>query len=115
MTNADKFKSLFGIYATELWAMSEKDFLEWLNSEVSNSSESPNGWIPCSEYPEYDFQSVLVRWRDRRIGCENDYYLFEGYVVNRHWCCVFEDVDISFLEAIEWKMIKPYQPKEDES
>ena len=42
MTNADKFKSLFGIYATELWAMSEKDFLEWLNSEVSNCSEIPN-------------------------------------------------------------------------
>ena len=48
MTNADKFKSLFGLYATELWAMPEKDFLKWLNSEVSNSSESPNGWIPCT-------------------------------------------------------------------
>lgn len=33
MTNADKFKSIFGIYATELWAKSEEDFLEWLNSE----------------------------------------------------------------------------------
>ena len=49
MTNADKFKSLFGLYATELWAMPEKDFLKWLNSEVDNSSESPNGWIQCSE------------------------------------------------------------------
>ena len=48
MTNADKFKSLFGIYATELWSMPEKDFLKWLNSEVSNYSESPNGWIPCT-------------------------------------------------------------------
>ena len=86
-----------------------------LEQSGRNCSESPNGWIPCSEYPEYDFQSVLVRWRDRRIGCENDYYLFEGYVVKRHWCCVFEDVDISFLEAIEWKMIKPYQPKEKKS
>ena len=42
MTNADKFKSLFGIYATELWAMPEKNFLKWLNSEVSNCSEIPN-------------------------------------------------------------------------
>lgn len=42
MTNADKFKSLFGLYATELWAMPEKDFLKWLNSEVDNCSESPN-------------------------------------------------------------------------
>ena len=48
MTNADKFKSLFGIYATELWSMPEKDFLKWLNSEVMNCSESPNGWIPCT-------------------------------------------------------------------
>ena len=55
MNNADKFKSLFGIYATELWAMPEKDFLKWLNSEAMNSSESPNGWIPCSErLPEED-------------------------------------------------------------
>lgn len=42
MTNADKFKHLFGIYATELWAMPEKDFLKWLNSEVVNCSEIPN-------------------------------------------------------------------------
>ena len=42
MTNADKFKSLFGLYATELWAMPEKNFLKWLNSEVSNCSEFPN-------------------------------------------------------------------------
>jgi hypothetical protein len=42
MTNADKFKHLFGIYATELWSMPEKEFLKWLNSEVMNSSEIPN-------------------------------------------------------------------------
>lgn len=42
MTNADKFKNLFGIYATELWSMPEKNFLKWLNSEAMNSSEIPN-------------------------------------------------------------------------
>jgi hypothetical protein len=31
-TNADAFHEVFGIYATELWAMPEKDFLEWLNT-----------------------------------------------------------------------------------
>lgn len=47
MTNADKFKHLFGIYATELWAMSENDFLEWLNADAQ---DMPTGkWIPCSE------------------------------------------------------------------
>lgn len=34
MTNADKFKSIFGLYATELWAKPEKDFLEWLNADA---------------------------------------------------------------------------------
>lgn len=33
MNNADKFKQIFDLYATELWAMSEKDFLAWLNAE----------------------------------------------------------------------------------
>lgn len=31
MTNAEKFKEIFGIYATEFWAKSEKDMLNWLN------------------------------------------------------------------------------------
>jgi len=42
MINADKFKSIFGLYATELWSMPEKDFLKWLNSEAMNCSEIPN-------------------------------------------------------------------------
>ena len=47
MTNADKFRHLFGIYATELWAMPESDFLEWLNADAQ---DMPTGkWIPCSE------------------------------------------------------------------
>lgn len=35
MTNADIFKMIFGKYATEVWAMPEKEFLEWLNSDDS--------------------------------------------------------------------------------
>jgi hypothetical protein len=42
MINADKFKSIFGLYAAELWSMTEKDFLKWLNSEAMNCSEIPN-------------------------------------------------------------------------
>ena len=34
MTNAKKFEQIFGIYATELWAMPEEDFLKWLNAEA---------------------------------------------------------------------------------
>ena len=67
MTNADKFKNTFGLYATELWSMPEKDFLKWLNSEVSNSSESPNGWISCSKrLPEDEY--VLVSKKPTKIS-----------------------------------------------
>ena len=52
MKNADKFKSVFGLYATELWSMPEGEFLRWLNSECT---ETEQGWIPCSErLPEED-------------------------------------------------------------
>ena len=67
MTNADKFKSLFGLYATELWSMPEKDFLEWLNSEAINCSEIPNNWIPCSErLPEDEY--VLISKKPTKIS-----------------------------------------------
>lgn len=69
-------------------------------------------WRPCNEKPEYDFQNVLVRWHDKRKGCEKDYYLFEGYVVREIWCGLFEDVDISDFEPIEWKPIEPYTEEE---
>ena len=69
-------------------------------------------WRPCNEKPEYDFQNVLVRWRDKRKGCEKDYYIFEGYVVRGIWCGMFEDADISDFEPIEWKPLEPYTEEE---
>lgn len=44
MKNAEKFEKCFGIYATELWAMPEQDFLKWLNGEAEEKQ-----WIPCEE------------------------------------------------------------------
>ena len=38
ITNAEKFKEIFGIYATEMWAMPEHDFLEWLNTETKKKT-----------------------------------------------------------------------------
>ena len=40
MKNADLFKQIFNIYATELWSMSEAEFLEWLNREVKNDGSN---------------------------------------------------------------------------
>lgn len=54
MNNAEKFKSIFGIYATELWAMPEDKFLEWLNAEALEKQEQDR-WIPVTErLPEED-------------------------------------------------------------
>ena len=38
MTNAEKFYKIFGMYATELWAMPEEKFLEWLNYEQKQTN-----------------------------------------------------------------------------
>ena len=45
MNNAEKFKQMFGFYATEMWAKSEQEFLDWINAEYVQE----NSWIPCSE------------------------------------------------------------------
>lgn len=46
MTNADKFKETFDIYATELWAMSEADFLKWWNADYKTAVEPKTGeWV----------------------------------------------------------------------
>lgn len=34
MLVADRFKQIFGVYATEIWALSEDRFFNWLNSEA---------------------------------------------------------------------------------
>ena len=55
MTNADKFKHLFGIYATELWAMPESDFLEWLNADAQdmpNEEQRTGRWLTSDDMYE---------------------------------------------------------------
>ena len=44
MTNAEAFEYDFGFYATELWAMPEAQFLEWLNSPCDR--ERPIDAVP---------------------------------------------------------------------
>ena len=35
MTNAERFKEIFDLYATEVWSMSHESFLKWLNSKAN--------------------------------------------------------------------------------
>ena len=57
MKNADKFKAVFGLYATEVWSMPEGKFLRWLNSE---STETEQGWIPVNERLPEEMTRVLT-------------------------------------------------------
>lgn len=70
MTNADKFKGIFGIYATELWAKSEKEFLEWLNEDVPDTNVgdmiSRQAAIVAVKYALLAW-SNMPQWRDDKI------------------------------------------------
>lgn len=77
MTNAEKFKQLFGIYATELWAMPEEKFLEWLNAEELEKQEQDR-WIPCSVRPPENKKRVLVSY-DTKDGKKVDISMFDKY------------------------------------
>ena len=73
MNNAEKFKQLFGIYATELWAMPEEKFLEWLNAEAPEQDR----WIPVTErLPETDRD----KWHTEFIVTTED-----GKVLSMDW------------------------------
>lgn len=93
--------------------MPESETKEMFRMDISAlEKQEVDRWRPCNKKPEYDFQNVLVRWRDKRKGCEKDYYIFEGYVVRGIWCGLFEDVDISDFEPIEWKPLEPCTEEE---
>ena len=49
MRNSDKFEEVFGVYATELWSMSEQDFLDWLDDEYKDPLE-----MMCANCQEFD-------------------------------------------------------------
>lgn len=54
MTNAELFQKVFGgLMATELWAMPEKEYLEWLNAEC----EHPEWWL--RQIPAYEALKAL--------------------------------------------------------
>lgn len=49
MNNAEKFQEVFGYYATEMWAKTEAEFLDWINEEHNDRTGE---WI---EIPQSDF------------------------------------------------------------
>ena len=48
LTNAEVFQNDFGIYATEMWCMTEAQFLEWLNGEYGGWKGWEESWNETS-------------------------------------------------------------------
>ena len=68
MRNAEKFKEIFGLYSTELWAKPEKEFLEWANKEYVSPNKKLITCCKCfhkyytEDIPKYDPNYKLYYW-----------------------------------------------------
>ena len=82
MTNADAFLYDFGIYATELWAMTEAQFLEWLNATCDR--ERPRDMIVrCKDcrHLKQEFQWNGMPYKTCEFhgnGFPDDWYCADG-------------------------------------
>ena len=79
MTNREKFKEIFNLYITEVWAKPEKEFLEWANSnykEISNSFKQFKcdrcGYQYLTEVePQWDENYCFTYWKSNCPKCNN--------------------------------------------
>lgn len=77
MTNAEAFEYDFGIYATELWSMTEEQFLTWLNAECDR--ERPRDIIvrckDCKYWKlsQYNTTGIHICWRFSGVRGEHDF------------------------------------------
>lgn len=117
MKNSDKFQEIFGLYATEVWAMPEKDFLEWLNAVYDRDN---HGWHPFRQEqdpetglwkfvdPPADWQRILVTIRSQ--NGENDPFVQED-VWYENGYDLLESGYTPCAEAIAWRAWPdPYVP-----
>lgn len=64
MTNAEKFEQIFGIYATELWAKPELEFLEWLNNNyyLDEESQQKGKCFKCTRCNNKYYTTAELKW-----------------------------------------------------
>ena len=77
MTNAEAFLYDFGIYATELWSMTEAQFLEWLNAECDR--ERPADMVVRCKYCKHRERDEIFNqsWcKGRRV--REDFFCADG-------------------------------------
>lgn len=99
MNNAEKFKQLFGIYATELWAMPEVDFLKWLNEKVQLIQEDTTS-------DPIDRQAAIDAF-----NCTNE--LIVSGEANAHNVTNYINKVIGKIEALPSAQLKPIKLKVD--
>ena len=59
MTNGEKFRSLFGVSAEELWCMNCDTFTDWLNEDFIEGKNT------CSECKEFNCDGCEYEFRYR--------------------------------------------------
>lgn len=117
MKNSDKFQEIFGLYATEVWAMPEEDFLEWLNAVCDTYERDHHGWHPFRQEqdpetglwkivdPPADWQHILITVNmSGHEPVQEDYWYGDvyGYLDSGYTPCA---------EAIAWMALpEPYVP-----
>lgn len=53
MTNAEAFRNDFGFYPTELWEMTEAEYLEWLNEKCDRGNPNAVEIVRCKDCKHY--------------------------------------------------------------
>lgn len=72
MNNAKKFKEVFGIYASELWAKTADNFLEWLNAPADDVDDAGKKIVRCKDCKYY--RAIIMarigeEFREMSNGC----------------------------------------------
>ena len=79
MTNREKFKEVFGLYVSELWSKSMKEFLEWAGSDYKEASANFKQF-KCSKCghqyltetePQWDEFYKFTYWESNCPKCNN--------------------------------------------
>lgn len=87
MTNAEKFQSIFGRYATEIWALPEEEFLKWLNDEYY-VVEKEYKHFKCHQCgrqyvakvkPLWDKEFRIHEWFAKCPFCQTENYINDCY------------------------------------
>ena len=115
MTNAEKFKKVFGVYATEIWAMQEDEYLDWSSSDYIK--------VVDRFYDGEDVEPIAERLAKARAEGSEEAWTFRNMITYSHsskegeWykqntksCCemTYAEAKVDFER---WKAEHEWEPK----